>query len=109
MRRMYKIAVIGDKDTVMGFQALGLDVFDAKTDDDAKKIIKNIANDNNYAVIYITEDLAAGIMDTIEKYTEKKIPAIILIPGAGGSMGIGMSGVKKCVERAVGADILFKD
>jgi len=26
-----------------------------------------------------------------------------------GSMGIGMQGIKKCVEKAVGADILFRD
>ena len=33
-------------------------------------------------------------------------PAIILIPGKSGSLGIGMANVKKSVERAVGADIL---
>ncbi|MEG0541022.1 MAG: V-type ATP synthase subunit F, partial [Angelakisella sp.] len=31
------------------------------------------------------------------------------IPGRRGSMGLGLSNVKKSVERAVGADILFKD
>ncbi|MCQ4771942.1 V-type ATP synthase subunit F, partial [Intestinimonas massiliensis] len=33
-------------------------------------------------------------------------PAIILIPGKSGSLGIGMDNVKKSVERAVGADSL---
>jgi V/A-type H+-transporting ATPase subunit F len=42
----------------------------------------------------------------IEKYTDAIKPAIILIPGTAGSLGIGMAGVHKTVERAVGADIL---
>ena len=33
-------------------------------------------------------------------------PAVILIPGKDGSLGIGMANVKSAVERAVGADIL---
>lgn len=104
---MYKMAVIGDKDTVMGFQALGMDVFDAKTGNDAKQFLKDAAE--KYAVIYIIESLAAEITDVIERYAEKQIPAIILIPGREGSLGIGMDGVRKSVEKAVGADILFKD
>jgi V/A-type H+-transporting ATPase subunit F len=42
------------------------------------------------------------------KYSSCKFPAIIPIPSNQGVLGIGMEGVKKSVERAVGADILFK-
>lgn len=31
----YKIAVLGDKDSVLGFKALGLDVFPAETAEEA--------------------------------------------------------------------------
>lgn len=48
-------------------------------------------------------------MDVIDEYKDSELPAIILIPGLQGSLGIGMAGVKKSVERAVGADILFND
>ena len=37
------------------------------------------------------------------------IPAIVSIPGQEGSMGYGMNNLRRAVERAVGADILFKD
>ena len=33
-------------------------------------------------------------------------PAIILIPGKNGSLGIGKTAVKQSVERAIGADII---
>ena len=42
----------------------------------------------------------------IARYKDELTPAIILIPGKDGSLGIGMANVKSAVERAVGADIL---
>ena len=49
------------------------------------------------------------ITEDIERYRFSRFPAIVPIPGNQGSLGIGMSSVKKSVEKAVGADILFKD
>ena len=37
----YKIAVIGDRESVMGFRALGLDVFPADTED-ARSVFKRV-------------------------------------------------------------------
>ena len=41
------------------------------------------------------------------EYIDRKLPAIIPVPSKDGTLGIGVQGVKKSVERAVGADILF--
>ena len=105
---MYKIGVIGDKDSVMGFVALGLEVFEAADDQQTEQTVRQLAK-QDYAAIYITEQAAQGIMDVIDEYKDTELPAIILIPGIQGSLGIGMAGVKKSVERAVGADILFQN
>ena len=43
----------------------------------------------------------------IDKYRESRLPAIIPVPDRNGSSGMGMENLKKSVERAVGADILF--
>ena len=51
---MYKVAVLGDKDSVMGFMALGVDVFAVYEADEIKKAIHKLAEEG-YAVIYITE------------------------------------------------------
>lgn len=104
---MHKIAVIGSKDSVLGFVALGLNVFFVETSEQAEKTLNNLAKDD-YAVIYITEDFAQKIAPTIQKYKDEVLPAIILIPGAEGSLGIGMAEISRSVERAVGADILFQ-
>ncbi len=103
---MYKIGVIGDKDTVLAFKVLGISVFPTTDAKEASKIIKNLAKDN-FAIIFITEQLAKDIDETIEEYKQSVTPAIILIPNNQGTLGLGMDGVKKSVEKAIGADILF--
>ena len=102
---MYKIAVLGDQDSVLGFKALGLDVFPAETVEEAKSTLHRLARED-YAVVYLTEQLARYMNDELARYKDDLTPAIILIPGKEGSLGIGMANVKKSVERAVGADIL---
>ena len=105
---MYKVGVIGDKDSVMGFLALGLNVFETSSPVQTEKYIRD-AVAQGYAAVYITEQAAVQVMDVIDEYKDLEIPAIILIPSIQGSLGIGMAGVKKSVERAVGADILFNE
>jgi V/A-type H+-transporting ATPase subunit F len=101
---MYKIAVMGDKDSVLGFKALGLNVF-ACDILEAKELLEKLAK-QEYAIIYITEQLAAQMKTEIENYSDMISPAIILIPSKDGALGIGMDNVRACIERAVGSDIL---
>lgn len=103
---MYKIAVIGDYDSIYGFAALGLDTFPVSGVEEAEETLIRIAS-GEYAVIYITEAAAARLEHVIAKYKEKLFPSIILIPGISGNTGKGITGVKKSVEQAVGSDILF--
>ncbi len=105
MSLMYRIAVLGDKDSVLGFKALGLDTFPVESVDEARRTLHDLAREN-YAVIYLTEQLGAEMEAELNRYKDQLTPAIILIPGKEGSLGIGMANVKKSVERAVGADIL---
>ena len=102
---MYKIAVMGDLDSVLGFKALGLEVCPAATAEEGRQALHRMAKEN-YAIIYMTEQLAARMSADIARYKDALTPAIILIPGKEGALGIGMAGVKTAVERAVGADIL---
>ena len=103
---MYKIGVIGDRDSVVGFRAVGLDVFPCQDFDVAKKTLHRLAKED-FAIIYITEKLAGEISEEIDKYKDSMLPAIIPIPDKNGATGSGMDNVRKSVERAVGADILF--
>ncbi|MBO6113228.1 MAG: V-type ATP synthase subunit F [Lachnospiraceae bacterium] len=103
---MYKIAVMGEPDSIYGFATLGLDTFPFDSAENAGHMLRKLA-DEEYAVIYITESLASKIKNEIDRYRESKLPAVILIPGVSGNTGDGVRNVKKSVEQAVGSDILF--
>lgn len=102
---MYKIAVMGDRDSILGFGALGLDVFPSEDPQEARHTLHKLARED-YAIIYMTEQLASQLPGEIARYQDSVTPAIILIPGKGGSLGIGTDALQSAVERAVGADIL---
>jgi len=101
----YKIACIGDWQSVMGFRALGLDTYPVTSPDEARETIARLAKED-CAVIYLTEQLAAKLGDVVARYKDGLKPAVILIPGREGSLGIGRSDIQRSIERAVGADIL---
>jgi V/A-type H+-transporting ATPase subunit F len=101
---MYKIAVLGDRDSALGFKALGLDVFFVENSDEARHTLHQLAKED-YAIVYVTEQLAAEIPADIDRYKNSVTPAVILIPGKTGSLGLGAQALQSAVERAVGADI----
>ena len=101
-----KIAVVGDEESVMIFKAVGLDVHYADGQSAVEKAIHTLARDG-YPVIYITEQAAVQAAEAIDMYAGKLFPAIIPIPGKGKDLELGIKGVKKNVEKAVGSDILF--
>ena len=105
---MYKVAVLGDRDSIYGFAALGLDTYPIEDTEEAAKLLKDLA-DKDYAVIYITESLQSVLESEIDNYVSMVTPAIIPIPGVSGNTGKGMRNIKKSVERAVGSDIIFNN
>jgi V/A-type H+-transporting ATPase subunit F len=102
---MHKIGVLGDKDSILGFKALGLAVFPVTNKNQAADTLHRLAKEE-YAVIYITEQVAQEIQQHIDQYKDSRLPAIVPIPGNQGTLGIGMGNLQKAVERAVGANIL---
>ena len=104
---MYKIAVLGERESVMGFAALGLAVFPVESAEEAAEAFHRLTRQSDaYAIIYVTETYAAALAPQIAKFETSVTPAVILIPGREGSLGLGSALMKRAVERAVGADIL---
>ena len=104
---MFKIAVMGGSDTVMGFKALGLDTYPVSDSVEAKNVFLKITSpEKNYAVIYLEESLSKTLSDDISRFIDKATPAIILIPGRDGSQGLGLTALHDAVIRAIGTDIL---
>lgn len=103
----YKVAVLGDRESVMGFRALGLDVFPAEPENAVAVFNSAVKGEGQpYAIIYITEELIAPLREQISAAKESMTPAIIPIPSKNGTLGLGMDALTSAVERAVGANIL---
>jgi len=102
---MYRIVAMGDRDSVTGFRALGMEACVVNTAEEGKAALYRLAKEE-VGIIYMTEQLAALMPGEIDKYQESLTPAIILIPGKDGTLGIGAQKVTTTVERAVGADII---
>ncbi len=106
MAKTGKMAVIGDKDSVLAFKAVGAETYPAQTGAEAKARILELLRRGDTAVIFVTEDVAEQISDTMEKLKKETYPVLIPIPTASGSNGYGLAGIRKDVEKAIGSDIL---
>ncbi|MEE0927774.1 MAG: V-type ATP synthase subunit F [Acutalibacteraceae bacterium] len=103
---MVKIAFIGDRESIKGYAAVGINIFPCEDADSAREQLKTLCS-GEYGIIYITEEYAALLSEEIAKFDEKMLPAIIPLPGVKNNNGIGISRLKASVEKAVGSDIIF--
>ncbi len=103
------IAVIGDSESIKGFGAIGLDIFPCDKLEEAPHLFRRIADSENYAVIYLTEEVFGLVEKERSRYEERLIPAIIPIPGVKGNSNTGTKRLSSFVEKAVGSDIIFND
>ena len=101
-----KIAVIGDKDAVLAFKAVGVEVYDATTAEQAASLVKKLSQ-GQYAVILIAENLAELIPEVLARAKTQPYPAVVPIPTTANSSGFGLQGIKSDVEKAIGVDIIF--
>jgi len=100
-----RIGILGEKKSVLAFQALGVDVFGISSKDDLANAKQEIEQ-KEYAIIFITEDIVKRYTEEIDSFYKETLPAVLVIPGIKGTSGIGKEGLKKILERALGSDIL---
>lgn len=99
-----KVSVVGDKDSVLAFKALGVDVFTPIGAKEISQCVKDLAKDG-YGIIFITERFAEQIPDTVKYYSSKSIPSIVFIPDNQGTKGLGMQQINVNMEKAIGMNI----
>ena len=112
----YKMAIIGPREIILGFKALGLEPVYATEPKDAVEILFNLKREkvevegenlNKYAILFIMEELAREITpEDYKKLSADPLPAIIPLPSHLGTTGYGLQKLKTIVEKAVGMDIL---
>ena len=102
------IAIIGDRDSIFCFRAVGVDVFPAERPEDVREVFAEVYK-GGYAVIFITEQSAMHIEERLKEAAWEPLPSVMLIPNNQGSLGYGLETLRDVVKKAVGADIMKED
>lgn len=104
---MYKVAIIGDKDTIMPFKVLGIDTFSLSVsehvENEMKKIIDKLSKD--YAIIYIVEEYFEYAKKSYDKYKKEILPMIIVLPSNKSNLNLGNKFIDENVYKAIGTNI----
>ncbi len=105
---MSKVASIGEKDVLLCFKGMGVEVFPVTKSEECLIKLKELAFDSSYSIILITESIAQGILNEINQLSQMAPNIILIIPGHKGSQNTSLKQMKKIIERAVGIDLISK-
>lgn len=103
--KTYKIGVVGNRDAILPFRMIGFQTFPVSTGQEATNTLRKLAH-SDYGIIYLTEDMAAEIPETLAYYDSQVSPAVILIPTHKGKTGLALKRLQDNVDKAVGQNIL---
>jgi V/A-type H+-transporting ATPase subunit F len=101
------VAVVGDKDSILCFRAIGVSTFPVSEVAEARAVVRKLIQER-VSVIFVTEQIAQGMMDLVDELARESLPSIVLIPNNQGTLGLGMDRIRQTVTKAVGADIFGK-
>ena len=104
---MSNIAIIGEKEVIIGFSLVGLQLFPVNNNEEAIQALKNCRK-NNYEIVFITNKIAESLIEVIEEYQKKYTITICILPNRMKESQLSMDILRKNVEKAVGTDILFR-
>jgi len=105
MSEKNKIGVIGRRGEILTFQAAGFTAYEADTREEGADMLHKAAKE--CAIVFLSPLFAAELTEEIARYDGTLTPAILALPEKGG--GIGMALLRQAAERAIGADILFRE
>ncbi|MDD2352020.1 MAG: V-type ATP synthase subunit F [Candidatus Caldatribacteriota bacterium] len=104
---MSNIALIGEKEVIIGFSLVGLQIFPVNSTTEAIEALENCYK-NKYDIVFITNEIAQGLINKIEEYQKKYTMTICILPNRTKDSTLSIDILRKNVEKAVGTDILFR-
>ena len=97
-----KYSIIGDEDTVLGFGIVGVLGHVATTPEEVKEAFDRVIQDEEIAIIIMTESVADMIRSIVDRYLfTESFPLIVEVPDRKGPRP-GRPGIKDLVNTAIG-------
>ena len=105
---MYKFVVVTDPDTAPGFRLAGVDVVEASSVEEAKKIIPSLLFKDDTGIVAVNEDFMASLDEKLMERIEKTHrPIIIPIPSRIRQIDR-TDYIEKLLRRAIGYNIVVR-
>jgi V/A-type H+-transporting ATPase subunit F len=101
-----RMGAVGEEDVILAFKAIGAVALPAVTPEQITAALHRLHQDG-VPVVFITEQAARMVPETMARYDQTPEMAVIPIPGIKGSDGYGAARVRDNVIKAIGADILI--
>jgi V/A-type H+/Na+-transporting ATPase subunit F len=102
---MSEIAMIGDRDSILGFKALGVAIFPVNNKDECTVALREVIK-QEYKVAFITEQMAPSPEEITTLVGDNTFPVVTMFPSNRGATGLAMQRLQMLVRTAAGADIL---
>ena len=101
-----RIAVVGNRETIVAFQAAGLAVFPVDAGPEAAERVEQLVEEG-FRVVFFTEELFPHLAGVLDRYRKAAIPCLVALPLGGAQQSVAR--LKEVVRRAVGADVFGSD
>lgn len=101
---VYKIAALGDSDTMFPFRQIGVEFFEPKEGNDLLRQIAQLIQ-SEYRIFFISEKSLSEDPLLLTMYDKHPSVTIIPVPGSD-KESIGMDRIQSMVEKALGQNIL---
>ncbi|MBN1359112.1 MAG: V-type ATP synthase subunit F [Sedimentisphaerales bacterium] len=97
-----KYAILGDEDTVLGFEMVGVSGRVVRDADEAQSAFATLLEDKEVGIVIITERVAEMMRATVDRYLfTMSFPLIVEIPDRTGTLP-GKPGIREMVNAAIG-------
>jgi vacuolar-type H+-ATPase subunit F/Vma7 len=98
------VAVVGRAEQIVQYRALGIATHAVRTPSEARDMVADLSK-RGFRLIYVIEDLVAGLEDLLDEYATSTFPTIIPIPSSAGPTGRAMERLRETIKKAAGTDI----
>jgi V/A-type H+/Na+-transporting ATPase subunit F len=100
-----KIAVVGDRELVLGYRLLGVEDAFVTTKEDAQKVIMDLFNANDHGLIIAGNDVRKALSAAArEKLESSIIPLVVFMPPIDSAAGQEES-LARLARRVLGVDL----
>jgi V/A-type H+/Na+-transporting ATPase subunit F len=108
---LYKLIVLTDPETADGFRLAGVDVRVAENNEDARKVLAGLVDDDSSGIIAVNEQMMAGVDERLQHKIDSIYRPIVISLPITERLQIGQDHrayLSRLIRRAIGFDITLR-